>query len=472
MKELMIYVADHQTDLMLFLQGICTVLAFLTLLPKNLSKRRRTAILLLEINSVLYLAANRMYFLWMSVDHSDMIFELRAVKFLDYFFGFTMIACMNFYLKDLFTQEARLDRHPARLKVIDITLLIAVALLVISQFTDLYYGWDANNDYYRGSFYYVNYIFPFITIILQLSCVIHHYSRFSRSIRVPITICIVLPMIMIAAQLLSGGEIRGAVLSTVGISIVLYVFSIQEMNRTVDRAHKLEIEMMENYQKELETTVDKLTQELRVANEKAEHLLHNIFPENVARELAEDPDKTISMRYPNATVLFTDVVDFTALTGNMTAEETVTMLNRMITMFDERAEREGIEKIKTVGDAYMAASGLTDDADNDGAYRMVHFAKGLLQDIEEFNKTAAFPIQIRIGINTGELVAGVIGKNKFIYDIWGDTVNVASRMESTGSPMKIHITKSTYEQVKDRYTYIEKVTDEIKGKGQMRGYYV
>ncbi len=98
MKELMIYVANHQTDLMLFLQGICTVLAFLTLLPKNLSKRRRMAILLLEINSVLYLAANRMYFLWMSVDHSDMIFQVRAVKFLDYFFGLTMIACMNFYL--------------------------------------------------------------------------------------------------------------------------------------------------------------------------------------------------------------------------------------------------------------------------------------------------------------------------------------------------------------------------------------
>jgi class 3 adenylate cyclase len=279
-------------------------------------------------------------------------------------------------------------------------------------------------------------------------------------------------MIMIAAQLLSGGEIRGAVLSTVGISIVLYVFSIQEMNRTVDRAHKLEIEIMENYQKELETTVDKRTQELRVANEKAEHLLLNILPENVARELADDPDKTISMRYPNATVLFTDVVNFTQMTSTMSAESTVNMLNRMITMFDERAEREGIEKIKTIGDAYMAASGLTEDSDNDGAYRMVHFAKGLLQDIEEFNKTADFPIEIRIGINSGELVAGVIGKIKFIYDIWGDTVNVASRMESTGTAMKIHITKKTYEQIKDKYSYTEKVEDDIKGKGRMRGYYV
>ncbi len=464
--------ADQQTQLMLFLQGICTVIAFLTLLPKNLSRSRRTAIFLLEVNAVVYLAANRLYFLWRDMDSPELMYHVRAAKFLDYFFGLTIILCMNLYLKDLFTHEGGFKKLPVMLYVIDIVLVIGMIMLVISQFTGMYYDWDENNHYYHRQWYYLNYIFPFATITMMLFCIIRYYRRFIRAIGLPIAVYSGMVIIMICGQIFTNGEIRGAVLSCVGIAIILYVFTIQEMNRTVEKAHRIEIEMMEKYQKELETTVDERTQELRVANEKAEHLLLNILPENVACELAEDPEKTISMRYPNATVLFTDVVNFTQMTSTMSAESTVNMLNRMITMFDERAEREGIEKIKTIGDAYMAASGLTEDADNDGACRMVRFAKGLLEDIEEFNKTADFPIEIRIGINSGELVAGVIGKIKFIYDIWGDTVNVASRMESTGTAMKIHITKKTYEQIKDKYSYTEKVEDDIKGKGRMRGYYV
>ena len=130
----------------------------------------------------------------------------------------------------------------------------------------------------------------------------------------------------------------------------------------------------------------------------------------------------------------------------MTAEEVVTMLNKMFSMFDERAQREGIEKIKTIGDAYMAAAGLTLERDNDGAVRMLRFAHGLLHDVRTFNAKSNIQLQIRLGINSGSLVAGVIGKTKFIYDIWGDTVNVASRMESTGLPMKIHVTETTKAQ--------------------------
>jgi class 3 adenylate cyclase len=230
--------------------------------------------------------------------------------------------------------------------------------------------------------------------------------------------------------------------------------------------------MMAKYQKELEDTVNERTKELKEANEKVEYLLLNILPENIAKELTEDPNKVISNRYPNVSVLFTDVVGFTKISSSMTAQETVIMLNKMMTLFDDRAQREGIEKIKTIGDAYMAAAGLTEEEKNDGALKMVRFAKGLLEDIEEFNKTSPVKIQIRIGINSGELVAGVIGKTKFIYDIWGDNVNIASRMESTGSANRIHVSESTYNQIKEYYSYAEKVEVEVKGKGRMCGYYL
>ena len=156
----------------------------------------------------------------------------------------------------------------------------------------------------------------------------------------------------------------------------------------------------------------------------------------------------------------------------MNADDLVKMLNKMISLFDERARREGVEKIKTIGDAYMAATGLVKEKDNDGAVKMISFAKGLLQDVEDFNKTSPIKIQIRLGINTGNLVAGVIGKSKFIYDIWGDTVNVASRMESTGEPMRIHVSESTYLQTKNTCSFTEPAGIEVKGKGLMNTYFL
>nr|MCR5187681.1 adenylate/guanylate cyclase domain-containing protein [Treponema sp.] len=224
--------------------------------------------------------------------------------------------------------------------------------------------------------------------------------------------------------------------------------------------------------KELEETVELRTHELKIANEKANNLLLNILPAPVARELTENPGKTISKKYPNATVLFTDIVGFTKMSSSMTAEETVTMLNRMISLFDERAEREGVEKIKTIGDAYMAVTGLSENSQNDGVLRMLRFAYGLLKDVASFNKTYNQNIQIRVGINSGNLVAGVIGKNKFIYDVWGDTVNVASRMESSGQPMKIHVSESVYKQSNQKVPYTGAVQIDVKGKGLMNTYFV
>ena len=120
----------------------------------------------------------------------------------------------------------------------------------------------------------------------------------------------------------------------------------------------------------------------------------------------------------------------------------------------------------------MAASGLTEDAANDGAEKMCRFAQGLLEDVRKFNKLFPVQIQIRIGINSGELVAGIIGKTKFIYDVWGDTVNVASRMESTGEPMRIHVSEPTYFYTKHAFDYKESAQVDVKGKGIMNTYFL
>ena len=229
---------------------------------------------------------------------------------------------------------------------------------------------------------------------------------------------------------------------------------------------------VEEENKKLESTVKERTKELEAEKNRSESLLLNILPKEIARELTEHPDKTLAKEYPNVTVLFTDIVGFTKISGEMTAEEVVTMLNKMFTLFDERAQREGIEKIKTIGDAYMAASGLTQEKENDGASKMIRFAQGLLNDVRLFNETSPIKLQIRLGINSGALVAGVIGKTKFIYDIWGDTVNVASRMESTGLPMKIHVTETTKAQTSDLFQYSENTEIDVKGKGMMKTYYL
>ena len=462
---------EYQTDLMLFLQGICLIIAFLTIFTRSLSKRRKLAIINLELCAALYLTASRFYYLYRDFPNEHFWFFVRLAKGLDYFFCLAVLSCFSFYLRDLFINEAGLKRAPKRLIVGDLILLAGAVSLLVSQFTGLYYTWDITNHYVHSKLFFAFYFFPLPALLLQTTCVVQHYNKLPRRIRIPLLLFIFVPLAMAVVQLVAK-DVAPAVLSTAGIDILLYIFTIEDMNRRIERAHRLEIEMMAQYQKELEQTVDERTRELKKANEKVEYLLLNILPEKVARELADDPNKVISNRYPNVTVLFTDVVDFTKISSEMSAQDTVVMLNRMMTLFDNRAQREGIEKIKTIGDAYMAAIGLDDNPNNDGAEKMIKFAKGLLEDLEEFNKISDVKLQIRIGINSGELVAGVIGKTKFIYDIWGDNVNIASRMESSGKPGKIHVSESTYNQIKDKYDYTEKVVTEIKGKGMMTGYFL
>ena len=230
---------------------------------------------------------------------------------------------------------------------------------------------------------------------------------------------------------------------------------------------------VEEENKKLEDTVKERTKELQEEKNRSEELLLNILPKEIAKRLSMDKNATIADKIGNASVLFADIVGFTKLTSHLDADAIVGALNSLYSRIDERAQREGIEKIKTIGDSYMAASGLFgNEPAEKNALSLIKFARGMLQDIEDFNASSDVKLFMRIGINSGSLIAGVIGKTKFIYDIWGDTVNVASRMESSGETSKIHVSELTMNLTKDAIDYSEPVEMEIKGKGVMKTFFL
>jgi guanylate cyclase len=203
---------------------------------------------------------------------------------------------------------------------------------------------------------------------------------------------------------------------------------------------------------------------LREESAKSESLLLNILPKDVAAILKED-QRTVAEQFGGASVLFADVVGFTPMTARMTPAELVALLNEVFICFDELVERHGLEKIKTIGDCYMVASGVP-RARQDHAEVLVQMALEM-RELMAARTFAGRRLLFRIGVNSGPVVAGVIGRKKFAYDLWGDAVNTASRMESHGTPGEIQITRSTYERVGERFVCEALGSIEIKGKGPM-----
>jgi len=211
-------------------------------------------------------------------------------------------------------------------------------------------------------------------------------------------------------------------------------------------------------------------QALRVEQEESERLLLNILPAPIAEQLKHDPG-AIAEHFDEVSILFADIVGFTSLSERLSPVELVNLLNEVFSRFDELAEYLGLEKIKTIGDAYMVAAGLpVPRADHAEAIADMALAMQNVVDHLQFEQTEKF--QIRIGINTGIVVAGVIGIKKFIYDLWGDTVNVASRMESSGEPGGIQVTEATYQRLKNKYLFEKRGTIQVKGKGEMVTYWL
>jgi adenylate cyclase len=228
----------------------------------------------------------------------------------------------------------------------------------------------------------------------------------------------------------------------------------------------------------LNLETQKLYEQVLVEQELSEMLLHNVMPHAIAERLkgrskltTDDLNKAVVDSYANVTVLFADIVGFTAFSKGVSPEFMVGVLNDLFTRFDHIAEHRGLEKIKTIGDCYMAAAGLPlvvpDHAD-----RAAHMSLDMLGAMQDFNANSQQPLNIRIGISTGAAVAGIIGKTKFLYDLWGDVVNTASRMESHGTAGRIQMSDATRQALIQPFSLEHRGVIEVKGKGEMSTWFL
>lgn len=231
------------------------------------------------------------------------------------------------------------------------------------------------------------------------------------------------------------------------------IFSSLEKKRLRDLDQK-HLEML-NQEKEL----------LEVEQMKTEKLMLNILPRPIADRLKRG-EKNISGSYPDVTILFSDLVGFTKMSSQTSATDLVKLLNDLFTRFDKRADALGVEKIKTIGDAYMAVAGLPIPRP-DHAKLCAELALGMFEDLKDFNQENGKELDMRIGLNSGPVVAGVIGFTKFSYDLWGNTVNTASRMESTSKPGRVQVSPATYEAIKEDFTLEDGGLMECKGLGEI-----
>jgi class 3 adenylate cyclase len=233
----------------------------------------------------------------------------------------------------------------------------------------------------------------------------------------------------------------GSVQSIAMFAAVLLLGEAIRGRRALDRAHRL----------------------LLAERQRSERLLLNVLPAPIATRLKQG-DEVIADRFPEVTVLFADLVDFTRRSQATTPEKVVRVLDDLFTAFDRLAERLGLEKIKTIGDAYMVVGGLPEPRP-DHAQAVAEMALALRDEVVHHLDPAGCPLALRIGIDTGPVVAGVIGRRKFSYDLWGDTVNVASRMESTGTAGRIQVTDRAYRRLRGRYRFERRGPVQVKGKG-------
>ena len=204
---------------------------------------------------------------------------------------------------------------------------------------------------------------------------------------------------------------------------------------------------------------------LLAERERSEQLLLNVLPAPIAARLKQG-EEVIADGFPEVTVLFADLVDFTRRSQETTPERVVRILDDLFSALDELAERHGLEKIKTIGDAYMAVGGLPEPRP-DHAEAVAEMALAVREEVARHLDPGGRPLAVRIGIDTGPVVAGVIGRRKFSYDLWGDTVNTASRMESHGVAGCIQVTDRAYRRLRDRYRFERRGLVEVKGKGEL-----
>jgi class 3 adenylate cyclase len=213
-----------------------------------------------------------------------------------------------------------------------------------------------------------------------------------------------------------------------------------------------------------------MVEALRIEKERSEQLLLNILPKEIVARL-NGGETVIADQMSNVTILFSDLVGFTKLSSRLSAADLVRLMNKLFSEFDRLALGLGIEKIKTIGDAYMLVGGLPEPR-ADHAHAVANMALAMIEVVERISRELTTPLQMRIGIHSGDVVAGVIGTHKFAYDIWGDAVNIASRMESHSLPNRIQVSAATHRHLHESFQLEAHGYVDIKGKGPMETYFL
>lgn len=224
------------------------------------------------------------------------------------------------------------------------------------------------------------------------------------------------------------------------------------------------------YKHRVDSELKKRTRELETEKIKTDQLLHNMFPAEIVKELKIN-GTVLPKYYDSVSILFTDFDNFTTLASKLSADKLVKELNYIFTSFDFIIDKYGLEKLKTIGDSYMIAGGLP-NVTNDHAVRITKAALEMQEVVKEVNEKNVFSCKMRIGINTGPCVAGIVGIKKYTYDVWGDTVNISKRLESNCEPGLINISKATYNLIRDHFECEYRGSIEAKGKGEIDMYFV
>lgn len=233
------------------------------------------------------------------------------------------------------------------------------------------------------------------------------------------------------------------------------------------------VESVDQHVRELEATRSKLTaqtEELEEQTARSEHLLLNVLPATIADRL-KGGEEEIAESFPEVSVMFSDIVGFTEMSARLGARQVVEMLNEVFGLLDELTRKHKVEKIKTIGDCYMVVAGVPDRSPTH-AQQIAEFALDMQEVLRKYQESTGREIAMRTGIHTGTVVAGIVGTSKFAYDLWGDVVNVASRMESTSEPGFIHVSNAVRVRLQDDYAFEDRGATDIKGKGSVHTWYL
>jgi adenylate cyclase len=354
-----------------------------------------------------------------------------------------------------------------------------------------------------GEGYALMALFPYIYIIFSYASLLifYRYKKFQYFIFTQLIMLLVMPFFMqwvIGGYEASSGIAIWAILSPIGALMILgtrqstswfvlfaglaaisWILNDQFMGNALPIPRHIKdtfflmnimgttcilYAVMRYFQSQKERTL----QELAIEQARSEKLLLNVLPQSIANRL-KDNDMRIANSHESVTVLFADIAGFTQLTSSITPSQLVELLSQLFSHFDQLVEKHGLEKIKTIGDGYMVVGGAPIDVDDHAAV-VTALALDMFKGLEEFNQKSGNTLQMRIGISTGPVVAGVIGTSKFAYDLWGDPVNMASRMEQTALTNSIQLSYASYKLVKNRFDFEMRKQIQVKGKGKVNTY--